>query len=492
MGGRIREGTCGAIGVVASVQAKTTISVSGDTVGLRNQTKCVVRRARGASRRVRGVLFALALVIVFDTSAQAGYAEGAQAYRRGDLMAAIKLWRQAAWINDDILSQVRLGRLYRDGECLDTAGQKNSVCIKADPIEAYVWFYFAAASVSRIGLTLEAFDTMRQAKSEGLRERERTFLPMVPTDQSDAHQRIIYIFAKRGPEGLFRLGEIYDERRGREEPVTPEQTESLRQFRQFRELFTRTDVVQLQAQEAPPLPSPSLDREINFAASGIQRNNAEALAYYTRAENLGHIVAERLANGLRADLEAQGEAGAAVIASADLRIASWQLPIEFYPAPHSDESVDRADRITALLNVNKLETRLIQHALRALGYYKGAIDNQLGPQTGSAVKLYQGSIGATVNGKLTPEQTVRLIQTGAESGNAVTQTTLGTMYYKGIGEPVDYIRARYWFERASEQNNAAALFNLGVMYRDGRGVSVDRDRADIYFRRAREAGHPGH
>ncbi len=45
----------------------------------------------------------------------------------------------------------------------------------------------------------------------------------------------------------------------------------------------------------------------------------------------------------------------------------------------------------------------VQTALYALGYYTGAIDGVVGPQTVTALSKYQKEWGLTVNGRITPE-----------------------------------------------------------------------------------------
>jgi TPR repeat protein len=58
-----------------------------------------------------------------------------------------------------------------------------------------------------------------------------------------------------------------------------------------------------------------------------------------------------------------------------------------------------------------------------------------------------------------------------------SQGELGFMYYKGLGVSRDYVRARYWYERAViSGGNADAEFSLALMYE--RGLGGPRDEAD--------------
>ena len=74
----------------------------------------------------------------------------------------------------------------------------------------------------------------------------------------------------------------------------------------------------------------------------------------------------------------------------------------------------------------------------------------------------------------------------AESGNALTQNTLGVIYAEGEGVPQNYAEAVKWFRRAAEQGDAQAQCNLGLMY--GKGIGVQRDNAEAvkWFRCAAE------
>ena len=53
------------------------------------------------------------------------------------LEAAIRIWRKAAWQDDDFLSEIKLGDIYGDER-----GDNKFY----DPVEAYVWYYLASVS----------------------------------------------------------------------------------------------------------------------------------------------------------------------------------------------------------------------------------------------------------------------------------------------------------------------------------------------------------
>lgn len=416
----------------------------------------------------------LGFCLSLTTPARADYADGLRAFESGDYSRAISLWRRSGWQDDDMFSQFKLGELYRDGEY-----------VPQDDVESYVWFFLAAINASRIGVTLAATVAGLDTKKVALLERTKLVTPMVPSDRIEAERRIVYILASRGATGFFQLGEIYDATRGddRLEAVlsnfTPEQK---------REAQGVLTAIRNYVRGAPATPAsgpessraPSADRD-----PGPQRNNAEALAYYIRSAERGHPVAVTLEAHLRNVLASQPD----VIASAERRAAEWEPPFEHYPGGFSDESRGDSDRGVALDRVGELRLEFIQHALAALGYYTVKIDNAYGPSTREAIKKFQWSVGERSTGELTPAQTVALIKTAAVKGHAISQNTLGTMYFKGIGVPLDYVRARNWFERAADQRYAFALYNLGQLYRDGLGVPADKNQAATYFMAAQFAGY---
>jgi hypothetical protein len=55
------------------------------------------------------------------------------------------------------------------------------------------------------------------------------------------------------------------------------------------------------------------------------------------------------------------------------------------------------------------DRREVQDALRALGYYDGAVDGVIGPDTRAAIRRYQHELGAPMTGTLTPAEGTRLL-----------------------------------------------------------------------------------
>jgi TPR repeat protein len=114
----------------------------------------------------------------------------------------------------------------------------------------------------------------------------------------------------------------------------------------------------------------------------------------------------------------------------------------------------------------------------------------------------------------------------AEHGDADAQFALASLYYDGIGVPVDHTESSYWFllsakqghkdaqynlgnaykrgegvrlsdamavhwwKKAAAQGLTEAQFNLALAYHEGAGVTKDEQTAARYYRQAAENGHP--
>ncbi len=474
------------------------------------------------------VLLAAAIVIALSINpARADFADGERAFQRGDYTRAIKLWRRAAWQEDDLYSQLELGDLYSQGKL-----------VNRDYVEAYVWYYLASVNTTALGLTPSAYKLRKIKMAEALEKRNRSYLPMVPQERAEARDRIVYILASRGAEGFFKLGEIFDERRAcqrgqkyneEKELVTTgpdsevEVKEGMALIVYSRTMVRGTEASPYSSENSrwdeehifyvPDPNNPNIIRpcdarhheSLYMTEDGIAPNNAEALSYYILAAGKGHPIAADLRSEMTAFMNGTGGGASTgsvaissrIIESAKRRAANWRPPFERYPGNHSDESEGDSDREDALARIGELDLRWLQKAMAALGIYKGEADNEWGQQTADSMKEYQRMIGApitrsmTEDHNLTAEQKIRLIKTVAARGNKEIQNVLGSMYYYGIGEPVNYSSAQIWFERSADQLYPYALYNLGVMYRDGFGTPVDKNQAATYFMAAKEAGYPG-
>jgi TPR repeat protein len=64
--------------------------------------------------------------------------------------------------------------------------------------------------------------------------------------------------------------------------------------------------------------------------------------------------------------------------------------------------------------------------------------------------------------------------------------SIADRYYTGKGEPLDYVKAKYWYERSAAQGNLTAYCSLGMLYYSGEGVEKDYAKAMDWLNKAAE------
>lgn len=77
----------------------------------------------------------------------------------------------------------------------------------------------------------------------------------------------------------------------------------------------------------------------------------------------------------------------------------------------------------------------------------------------------------------------------AGHGDSEAMSSLGAMYYAGIGVEKDIDESVHWFSRAAEKGNLNAMYNLGYIYLKGEGVAEDPTKAHYWLTRSAEAGN---
>jgi len=134
-----------------------------------------------------------ALIILFLVLcagvAKADYAEGYQAYLRGDYTRAISIWRHAAWVDDDMDAQKWLGDLYSTGKYAPY-----------DPIEAYVWYFIAVINPAHTSKVQSVAQAQLKEIFTGIKNLDRLSAQMSSDERRDAEMRIVYILSSRGAE----------------------------------------------------------------------------------------------------------------------------------------------------------------------------------------------------------------------------------------------------------------------------------------------------
>jgi TPR repeat protein len=420
--------------------------------------------------------------------AKADFTDGAQAASRTSMEAGIRMWRKAAWQDDDFLSEIKLGDIY---------GDERGTNRYNDPVEAYVW-YFLATKSTRVGQyagDVYARRILANNVYRALKNQQKLLVLMSGDDRADARNRIIYVLSCRGADGFVQLGQIHARNRG----------EFNRPYR-YRGFQIDNWTIFSAMSDAAQAHSRFDDRsqrefdEGEFAAarqmmgvnsnSVIIRNDGEALIYFHIAENMGHPMGREYLRGLDAAVRGQPGWGQRVAQEANDKARVWYPPLEFYPAgdvqaglPYTDECIVNFDKQRALMLVNAgLPPNAVSQALKFLGWNRGKGDIQ-------GIQKFQQTIANAPTGKLTAPEAVRLVQTAALRGDAGSQNALGIMYAKGIGVIRNYVRAQYWFQKAADQRYGAALYHLGVLYKVGPpGIRQDLSKSNDYMTASALAG----
>jgi hypothetical protein len=444
-----------------------------------------------------GGAIALLAVAAAAIPARADYTDGLIAANKVSEEAGIRIWRKEAWQNDDFLSAMRLGDIYDDER-----GDNKYY----DPIEAYVWYYIA--SVSDRAQEYIGDDYARRVIANdyhrALAQQEKLMLLLSADQREQARNRIIYILACRGPDGYIKLGQLHstfynaDNPRGFRPPGADYPVDSPDTYAAMGDEWHSERTFHDRAWREFNYGDPAAARRMMGIATSsvIVPNDGEALMYFHIADNMGHPLAREYLRGLDAAVRGARGLGPRISGEAAEKAKYWVPFYEFYPpgdtasgVPHTDECRIGFDRERTLALVNAaVPPNNVQQALWFLGWTRTPFA-RWGGGDGKAVARFQATIGDDPTGHLTPLEVVRLIQTAAQRGDAASQNTLGVMYAKGIGVPLNYVRAEYWFKKSGDQRYAAALYHLGVLYKVGpNGIKQDLSKANDYMTASALAG----
>lgn len=449
------------------------------------------------------VLLAGAGIVVFDLvqqqPARADYTDGAFAASKISMEAALRIWRKAAWQDDDFLSEIKLGDVYGDEH-----GDNKFF----DPIESYVWYYLALKS-DRAFANIDDGHARRIVSNYRHRARDRQqrlMLLMTADDRQQARDRIVYILSCRGADGFVKLGRIHTSDAGRNDgPYSGEPdftNDSPDTYSGLSDMSRSSDSFDSRENRGYEYGNAAAQRRMLGipSSSVIVPNDGEALMYFHIADNMGQPLAREYLRSIDRRVRRAGGLGARVAFDATNRARYWTPPFEFYPAgnttsgvPYTDECYQNMDRQRALiLAATLVPVRAVQEALNFLGWMnvpQARWGAAYGANEQRAISNWQKSVGDAPTGRLTAAESVRLIQTAAQRGNASSQNTLGVMYAKGIGVGRNFVRAEYWFKKAADQRYAAALYHLGVLYKVGPdGIKQDLSKGNDYFTASALAG----
>ncbi len=463
--------------------------------------------------------------------ARADVAECERAYQLGRKDEAIRLCRRAAWQDNDFFAQVKLGDIY-SAKREDDKGY-------FDPVEAYVWYFMASHNsgiFDHFHLDAAAeFVVTKLANAEN--DADVIYRNLLQDERIDARNRIMYIAGCRGGDGFILLGQLQDpyivqRHQSSTGPLSGVISDSWVHTRRPGGVVSRRlDSGYNPGSSSNPYPSSTQSYRTSFdfwvnklctssdwfgwlmpnscsrfgsgletSTSPYQPSTIESMVFYLLAERAGHPVAKQYIEALKGTAVGTGgdpkAAGLELLAKAKAKAQGWMAPFEFYAAEtryrgetpsglvHSDECPIGMNREQALARADRL-LPLGSVMLKQIGFLRGP-----GLQDEKrAISKYQDMLGDAQSGIFTPLQLTRLIQIIAVRGNVRAQRCLGIMYVKGVGVPVNFVRAEKWLLLAAEQGDGEAMFSLAELYTQGAdGVEKSEDRAVRYRQGSAAAG----
>ena len=395
------------------------------SVGLRRALHCAA------------ALTALSLAIA--GSASANYDVGYEAYKKGQYDLAIDIWKKYA-VAGDVRSKKMLGDVFSDNVCAQKEAERISAkgvpqrattappskVVPIDHVEALKWYLLAANH----DFGLLANPTPDEVRARIVAEGCLPFVreEMTTGDVARAESLAAQTFEAGSPRDLYNLGLMYQ--RG----------------------------------------------------AGVPKNNVKALMLFELAKSKGVGEAGQAFAKLELITDPSEEKAAREL------VVAWQPPLPpLYDKnpPHLAE-LDRLRKELealrsqdALQAVSDIDVELIQRALKALGFYMGAPDNKMGPETRAAIRRFQYSRvsrdtemteeekEAVKTGVLSAQQTVELVREAARSEHPMSQYVFGIMNARGVGVVQNGAEALNWLKKAASADLAIAHYALGVLYRDG-------------------------
>jgi TPR repeat protein len=447
--------------------------------------------------------------------------EAERSYLDGRKDEAIRLFRRAAWQQNDFYAQIRLGEIY-SAKRPDDKGYE-------DRAEAFVWYFLAARnpSVMEHLHNEESAHAVVDSLAAAEREAGKIYSTLLQDERADVRNRIIYVQSCLGGVGQIRAGMYYDpditERHEAGSLLSPGVSQPI--IRRFQQSYspaggfaapprgvqggTGAALVPIGrwpsdlCRESPwwgwmfgdpktcGVGDPALSSSSAFSPSAI-----EALMHYNLAARARHPFAQKYIEAIKRSFDSPEEA-----VEAD-RIAKgkakrWMAPFEYYASAsrergetmsglvHSDECpVNRGWQKALAVADRTIAPSIRMDMLKFLNFHRGD-----GAPAGIAVRKFQDFMGEEETGVLTALQTVRLFQIAATRGYVRGQRCLGIMYLKGVGLPADAVRAEKWLLDAANQGDGEAMYALSELYSLGAdGVEKLEDKANRYRQGAAIAG----
>ena len=254
----------------------------------------------------------------FSLPVRADSYEGLQSYEQGRKDEAIHLLRRAAWQDNDVFAQFKLGEIY-------TAKSESDKGYR-DPVEAAVWYYVALLNVN-VGENLyyrPVVDKLGVKFNEAQTKLQEIYNNLLQDERIDLRNRITYIEACRGPEGLLLLGQLHDRRFERTSIYLPPDTETNTPTGGGGEDYWSQNGPSGSYYPSTPYGAgvlPSFRSPLYSDTQPIEKSDLEARLFYKLAEAEGYPFAKEYLEGL-SDFSSFGSGGTTDPKQADLQALS--------------------------------------------------------------------------------------------------------------------------------------------------------------------------
>jgi TPR repeat protein len=447
--------------------------------------------SRNAVRSLRAtvgsVLIATAALVASPASADV--TECLKSYQLGRKDEAIRLCRRAAWQDNDLFAQAKLGDIY----VAKSQSDKNY----EDKVEAAVWYYHALINLRQAehyyldpGPKQTIERTVREAR-EGF---ENIYKGLLQDERMDVRNRVIYVQSCRGSEGFLLLGQLHDPRFERHTIFVGS----------GQSYGSTVEYITTPLRRGGGTPTPNYGSGYSGGSSApstiyslsenkpFEKSEIEAQLYYRLADpDVFPIVKDYLNDPA---IPVAGQNGTEPRSKAD----RWLSPFEYYASETrqrgelrsgtvlSDECPSNMAKERALaLGKQMIPDHFIRDMLALLKFRTDGRSD-----LSRAIAKFQDMLGEPQTGELTPAQRVRLIQILAVQGHARAQRCLGIMYMKGIGVLKNLVRAEKWLRAADEQGDGEAAYALSELYTTGGpGIEKNEDMATRYRQRSAADGY---
>jgi TPR repeat protein len=218
----------------------------------------------------------------------------------------------------------------------------------------------------------------------------------------------------------------------------------------------------------------------SFSIDGPHRDDAEARKWFEKAASLGHVSSIRLVG----NMHRTGEGGSKDIA----RAREWlEKGAEKGDIAQMYDIAETYRNEQKYSEARKWWERIIAAEKGPLRKEGDLFRNQATFQLASAMLNGIGGPRDLVEGRKLLEK----VASAGEQELIESGYILGKLLSAGEFGAPDFVKARFWYERAAKQGNADAMFALGMMYHEGIGIPKNSAEARKWIASAADNKHEG-